>query len=196
MPSLSVRRRARPRCRLAEDTRRRSTGVRDGGITASGLADGGFRFFGFLPRSGTARADALAVVLSTPETVVFFEAPTRVAATLAELATLCPARAIVLAREMTKIHEELLRGTVAELAGRESDREWLGEITVVLGPDAEAGAATKIDDEKVDARIREELERGETAKTVAQRVAAWSGRSRREIYDRVLHAKGRGERNT
>ncbi|HMI82598.1 MAG TPA: 16S rRNA (cytidine(1402)-2'-O)-methyltransferase [Polyangiaceae bacterium] len=164
-------------------------------IAASGLADGGFRFFGFLPRSGSARADALAAVLSTPETVVFFEAPTRMAATLAELATLCPARPLVVAREMTKLHEELLRGTVAEVSERESAREWLGEVTLVLGADHEAGAGAKIDDERVMARIREELARGETAKTVAQRVAAWSGRPRREIYERVLDVKGRSDRD-
>jgi 16S rRNA (cytidine1402-2'-O)-methyltransferase len=165
-------------------------------IAASGLADGGFRFFGFLPRGGSARTDAIGAVLSTPEAVVIFEAPTRVAATLAELRALCPRRQLVIAREMTKLHEELLHGTVAELAEREADREWLGEVTLVLGADTEAGAGMKIDDEKVTARIREELGRGETAKTVAQRVAAWSGRSRREIYERVLDVKGRGDRNT
>lgn len=160
-------------------------------IAASGLCDGGFRFFGFLPRGGSARADALATVLATPEAVVFFEAPMRVAATLAEIVALCPTRQLVIARELTKVHEELLRGTVADIAARESAREWLGEVTMVLGPDAEAGAGAKVDDERVDARIREELARGETAKTIAQRVAAWSGRSRREIYERVLDIKGR-----
>jgi 16S rRNA (cytidine1402-2'-O)-methyltransferase len=165
-------------------------------LAASGLADGGFRFFGFLPRGGSARADALGALLSTPETVVFFEAPTRVRATLDELAALCPERPLVIAREMTKLHEELLRGTVASLAAGERDREWLGEVTMVLGADATAGAGAKVDDAAVDARIREALSRGETGKTVAQRVAAWSGRSRREIYDRVLAEKERGERST
>ena len=165
-------------------------------IAASGLADGGFRFFGFLPRGGSARADALGAVLATPETVVFFEAPTRVRATLEELAALCPDRSLVIAREMTKLHEELLRGTVGSLAATERDREWLGEVTIVLGADATAGAGAKVDDVAIDLRIREELARGETGKTVAQRVAAWSGRSRREIYDRVLVEKARAERDT
>jgi 16S rRNA (cytidine1402-2'-O)-methyltransferase len=160
-------------------------------IAASGLVEGGFRFLGFLPRTGSARADAMSAVLSTPEAVVLFEAPTRVAATLQELAALCPARPLVLAREMTKVHEELLRGTVAELADHAKDREWLGEITLVLGADAAAGAVARVDDQQVDERIREELARGESAKTVSQRVAAWSGRSRREIYDRLLAVKGR-----
>ena len=165
-------------------------------IAASGLAEGGFRFFGFLPRGGSARADALSAVLSTPESVVLFEAPTRMAATLSELAALCPERPLVIAREMTKVHEELLRGAVAEIAEAAKDREWLGEVTLVLGADAAAGAIAAIDDERIDERIREELARGESAKTVSQRVAAWSGRSRREIYDRVLAAKGRDSRGT
>ena len=164
-------------------------------IAASGLVEGRFRFFGFLPRAGTARADAMTAVLSTPEAVILFEAPTRIAATLQELAALCPARPLVLAREMTKVHEELLRGTVAEIAHGVRDREWLGEVTIVLGAAPTAGTLAAVDDERIDERIREELARGETAKTVSQRVAAWSGRSRREIYERVLAAKSRGERD-
>jgi 16S rRNA (cytidine1402-2'-O)-methyltransferase len=153
-------------------------------VAASGLVSGPFRFFGFLPRTGTARADALASILATPEPVVFFESPQRVAETLLELAELCPDRKLVIAREMTKVHEEFVRGTVAEIAAH--SREWLGEATLVLGPDAEAGAGAKVDDDRVDARIETELAKGLGAKAVAQRVAAWSGRSRREIYERVI----------
>jgi 16S rRNA (cytidine1402-2'-O)-methyltransferase len=158
-------------------------------VTASGIVTGGFRFYGFLPRSGTARADALASVLATPEAVVLFESPQRLAATLTELAELCPKRELVVAREMTKVHEEFVRGTVASVASE--PREWLGEATLVLGPDADAAAGAKVTDEQVDERIDAELAGGQTAKTVAQRVAAWSGRSRREIYERVLSAKTR-----
>jgi 16S rRNA (cytidine1402-2'-O)-methyltransferase len=157
-------------------------------VAASGIVTGGFRFYGFLPRSGSARADALASILSTPEAVVFFESPQRVAATLAELAELCPERPLVIAREMTKVHEEFVRGSVAEVAA--APREWLGEVTLVLGPDAEAGAIAK-DDEEIDLRIDAELAKGQSAKAVAQRVAAWSGRPRREIYERVVAAKSK-----
>jgi 16S rRNA (cytidine1402-2'-O)-methyltransferase len=159
-------------------------------VAASGVVTGGFRFFGFLPRGGSARAEALTTVLSTPDAVVLFEAPQRLGATLAELATLCPERKLVIAREMTKVHEEFLRGTVAELSA--TPREWLGEVTLVLGPDPEANAGAKVDDVEVEARIEAELARGEPAKRVTQRIAAWSGRSRREIYDRVVAAKNRG----
>jgi 16S rRNA (cytidine1402-2'-O)-methyltransferase len=158
-------------------------------VAASGIVTGGFRFYGFLPRSGSARADALASILSTPEAVVFFESPQRLAATLAELAELCPQRPLVVAREMTKLHEEFVRGSVAEVAA--APREWLGEVTLVLGPDAEAGATAKAGDEEIDLRIDAELAKGQSAKAVAQRVAAWSGRPRREIYERVVAAKSK-----
>ncbi len=158
-------------------------------VAAAGIVTGGFRFFGFLPRGGTARADVVASILATPEAVVFFESPQRMPDTLAELAQVCPDRELVVAREMTKMHEEFLRGTVAAIA--ENAREWLGEITLVLGPDEEAGSGAKRTDEEVDARIEAELRGGQAAKAVAQRIAAWSGRSRREIYERVLSAKNR-----
>ncbi len=159
-------------------------------VAASGIVSGWFRFCGFLPRAGSARSDALARILSTPEAVVLFESPQRLAATLGELAELCPERPLVIAREMTKVHEEFLRGTVAELAS--PPREWLGEVTLVLGPNPGAGA-TNVSESDLDLRIEAELEQGAPAKAIAQRVAAWSGRSRREIYERVLAAKARAD---
>jgi len=156
-------------------------------VAASGIVPGGFRFYGFLPRAGSARADALASILSSPESIVLFESPQRVAATIDELAELCPDRELVVAREMTKVHEEFVRGTVASVAAE--PREWLGEVTLVLGPDSGAGAGANVDDAQVDARIEKELARDPSAKTVAQRVAAWSGRPRREIYERVVAMK-------
>jgi 16S rRNA (cytidine1402-2'-O)-methyltransferase len=158
-------------------------------VAASGLVNGGFRFFGFLPRGGTARAEVLTTLLATPEAVVFFEAPQRVGATLEELARLCPLRPMVVAREMTKLHEEFIRGTTAEIA--REPREWRGEITVVLAPDDGAASGARVSDDDVAARIAAEVGRDEPAKALAQRVAAWSGRSRREIYQLVLEAQGK-----
>jgi 16S rRNA (cytidine1402-2'-O)-methyltransferase len=160
-------------------------------VGASGLVHGGFRFFGFLPRAGTARNDALAALVATREPVVFFEAPQRMAATLEELAGLCPEREMCVAREMTKVHEEFLRGRVREIAAAGS-REWLGEITVVLGAD-EGAMGEAVSDAEIDLRIVEAVSRGETAKTAATRIAAWSGRPRREIYARVVEAMGKRE---
>ena len=155
-------------------------------LSASGLGGGGaFRFLGFLPRDGTARARAVAAAASTPEPVVLFESPERAQATLGELASATPERAACVARELTKLHEELARGSLADLAKRE---DWRGEIVIVLG--AHAVAEEAVDDDRVDARIDEELARGSGAKRTAELVAAWSGRPKREIYGRVVRRKG------
>jgi len=159
-------------------------------LVASGLAgDGRFRFVGFLPRDGADRRQAIALVSDTPETVVLFEAANRTTATLRELADATPERGACVARELTKMHEELVRGTCAKLAGEE--REWMGEIVLVLGPHEPGARAATIDDAAIDGRIDEALARGEHAKTVAERLAAWSGRPRRELYERVVKRKGR-----
>ena len=122
---------------------------------------------------------------------MLFEAPHRTAATLRELAEAdAPAERACVARELTKLHEEMRRGTCASLAG--DAREWIGEIAIVLGPHEPAAREATIDDAAIDARIDEALARGDHAKTVAARLAAWSGRPRRQIYERVVTRKERG----
>jgi 16S rRNA (cytidine1402-2'-O)-methyltransferase len=157
-------------------------------LASSGLAAGGsFRFIGFLPRSGTERREALAQLAATAEPVVLFEASNRLRATLRDVAEATPNRRVCVARELTKVHEELVRGTCAELAGDE--REWRGEVAVVLGAHAPDERAEQVDDAALDARIVEELARGERARTVAEKLAAWSGRPKREVYERVIARK-------
>jgi 16S rRNA (cytidine1402-2'-O)-methyltransferase len=159
-------------------------------LTASGLAgDGRFRFLGFLPRDGAARREALAVAAATPEAVVLFEAPGRLNSTLADIADATPNRDACIARELTKMHEEVVRGSCAALAA--SPREWLGEIVVVLGPFAPEDRTAQIDDAALDARIDEGLARGEHVRVVAERLAAWSGRPKRDVYERVVSRKKR-----
>ncbi|RYE92861.1 MAG: 16S rRNA (cytidine(1402)-2'-O)-methyltransferase [Myxococcales bacterium] len=155
-------------------------------LAGAGLGDGPFRFLGFLPREGADRARALDRVVATDEVAVIFEASNRLADTLAELAALQPGRAAVVARELTKFHEEFVRGSLAELAA--GQREWLGEIVLVLGPFARPDEAPS--DEAVDAWIDEAVARGASAKDAAQQVAARSGRPRREVYARVLARRG------
>ncbi len=158
-------------------------------LVASGLAgDGRFRFVGFLPRDGTGRRDAIALVCATAESVVLFEAPSRTSATLADLAAATPTRPACVARELTKVHEELVRGPLAELAA--DAREWRGEVAIVLGPYAPE-SREEVDDDAVDARIDEGLARGVHAKSLSEQVAAWSGRPKRDVYARVLGRKKR-----
>jgi 16S rRNA (cytidine1402-2'-O)-methyltransferase len=157
-------------------------------LAASGLAGGGaFRFVGFLPRSGPERREAIETIAATPEPVILFEAPIRLQATLRDVAEATPDRLGCVARELTKVHEEIVRGTCAELAAE--DREWRGEIAVVLGTHAPAERADGIDDAAIDARIADELEKGGHARTIAVKLAAWSGRPKRDLYERVLARK-------
>jgi 16S rRNA (cytidine1402-2'-O)-methyltransferase len=157
-------------------------------LVASGLSgDGGFRFVGFLPREGRARHERIATISSTPEVVILFESPERTRATLHDLADAMPDRAACVARELTKIHEEIVRGSLTTLA---SDREtWRGEVAVVLGPWAPEDREDTIDDAALDARIDRELAAGIHSKTIAERLAAWSGRPKRDVYERVITRK-------
>jgi 16S rRNA (cytidine1402-2'-O)-methyltransferase len=156
-------------------------------LVTSGLAsDRGFRFMAFLPREGAKRREAVAIVAGTPEPVVLFESPLRLGATLRDLADAMPERHACVVREITKLHEEAVRGSLAALAL--DTREWRGEITVVLGGWSPEARDT-LDEVTIDARIEAELARGVHAKAVAERVAAWSGRPRREIYARVVASK-------
>jgi 16S rRNA (cytidine1402-2'-O)-methyltransferase len=157
-------------------------------LVASGLAGGGgFRFVGFLPREGAARHEAIGKVASTSEPVILFESPERTNATLRDLADAMPERSACVARELTKLHEELVRGTLSTLAG---DRDsWRGEVAIVLGPWAPEEREATVDDTALDARIDRELAAGIHSKTIAERLAAWSGRPKREVYERVVSRK-------
>lgn len=157
-------------------------------LVASGLSGGAFRFLGFLPRKGADRRDALETVQATPEVVVLFESPERTAETLADLARIMPQRRCVVARELTKMHEEFVRGTIDELARLLRERELLGEVTIVVGPRENVDAPTMSDDD-LDRLIDTELGRGRRPRDVADEVALVSGRSRRDVYTRVLARK-------
>lgn len=157
-------------------------------LVASGLSGGAFRFLGFLPRKGVDRREALETVRSTPEVVVLFESPERTAETLADLARIMPDRRAVVARELTKLHEEFVRGSLGELAQLTRDREILGEVTIVLGPRENVDTPT-MGDEEMDRLIDAELGRGRRPRDVADEVALVSGRSKREVYTRVIERK-------
>lgn len=107
-------------------------------LSASGFAGSRFLFEGFLPRKGQPRAEALASLGALPYPVVLFESPERLGATLADLAAaLGDDRVAVVARELTKRHEELVRATLQELAARFTD-DVRGEVVIVLGPKEES----------------------------------------------------------
>jgi 16S rRNA (cytidine1402-2'-O)-methyltransferase len=151
-------------------------------LSISGFS-GGFRFLGFLPRSGVERREAIAKVDATDELAILYESPQRLAATLADLAAVMPERRAVVGRELTKLHEEAVRGTVGELAA--DAREWIGEITLVLGP-AIARAAPTLAEADIDLRIDAELAAGRRAKDIADQLALETGQPKRDLYAKVI----------
>jgi 16S rRNA (cytidine1402-2'-O)-methyltransferase len=157
-------------------------------VSASGLVPGAFRFVGFLPRSGDERRVALAGLRDASEAVILFEAKGRAEDTLAELAQIMPGRRAAVFRELTKLHEEISRGTLAALAEGAAGREWLGEVTIVLGPAEPSAAPAGVlpSDDELDRRIDAELAAGRRAKQIAEQLALETGRPRRELYGRVV----------
>jgi 16S rRNA (cytidine1402-2'-O)-methyltransferase len=150
-------------------------------LVVSGLPAGRFVFEGFLPRKGSGRAERLTAVAAERRTTVLYEAPHRLARTLDDLATACgAARRVVVARELTKLHEEVWRGTLAEARDWAGDREPPGEMVLVL--DGAPPAAPPSDAEVV-AALEAELADGATARDAVRAVAARLDVPRRRAYD-------------
>jgi 16S rRNA (cytidine1402-2'-O)-methyltransferase len=160
------------------------------GLVVSGLPSARFAFEGFLPRKGPARRDRLAEIARDPRTTVLFEAPHRLRDTLGALAEVCGAhRRVVIARELTKLHEEVFRGTIAEALDHTDAAEPRGEHVVVL-----AGAeprVTEATDDEVAAEARAALAAGLSTKDAAAHVAARLGVARRRAYDAVVAQRGK-----
>jgi 16S rRNA (cytidine1402-2'-O)-methyltransferase len=152
-------------------------------LSVAALPTDRFFFEGFLPAKQAARRARLAEIARIEATVVMFESGSRVQNTLRDLADIMGPRDAAICREMTKMHEEITRAPIAELA-RTADRlETRGEFVLVIGPPA-ADMQT-ISDDKLDEVLRRSLQRGSVKDAVAHAVEL-SGRPRREIYARAL----------
>lgn len=163
------------------------------GLIASGLDTVRFSFVGFLPRTKEKRRELLAEVKSHRETLIFYEAPHRLAESLKELtAGLGGSRPAVLCRELTKKYEEYRRGTLQELLDGLSDNEQRGEFVIIVGgcdTAAEAGTDEQAADElnannpeAVKAAVAALTEQGMPEKEAMRQIARQTGLSRREIY--------------
>jgi 16S rRNA (cytidine1402-2'-O)-methyltransferase len=150
-------------------------------LVASGLATRPFTFIGFLPRKGQARRRSLEQLRRVPGTIVLFEAPGRVNQTLQELHDLLGDRPVAIARELTKLHEQILRGHLGTLR-LEEER---GEVTLII-EGGEDEAPDRMPDAQVDALIERLLAEGGSTREVAREVAELSGHSRSQIYSRLL----------
>ena len=161
-------------------------------LAVSGLPTDRFCFEGFPPRKARERAQRFAELAREPRTMVFFESPRRLASTLADLsAAFGPDRPAVVGRELTKTHEEVRRGTLAELAAWAADGV-LGEVTLVIGGAAaagtKAGAPTRTAAEAAEEAGRR-IAAGQPRNAAIAAVAQESGLRRAEVYDAVLAAR-------
>jgi 16S rRNA (cytidine1402-2'-O)-methyltransferase len=156
-------------------------------LAVSGLPTDRFFFEGFLPAKAAQRAARIAELRRIPATLVLFETGPRIAAALADLAAGLGLRDAAICRELTKLHEEVRRGPLAEIAAQAGNSETRGEFVIVIGPPRD-GEATATDDDALDALLRDALKRVSVKDAVAE-VAEVTGRARRDIYQRALALK-------
>jgi 16S rRNA (cytidine1402-2'-O)-methyltransferase len=152
-------------------------------MVVSGLPTDRFLFEGFLPPKTAGRRGRLAELAAIPASLVVFETGPRLAESLADMAeTLGPGRPAAVCRELTKLHEEVRRGTLAELAAATAGQEPRGEIVVVVGPPPPAAAPAEGD---IDAALQAALA-GSSLKDAVAEVAGTLGLPRRQVYQRAL----------
>ncbi len=169
-------------------------------LIASGLPTGAFTFLGFLPEKAGARRTQLEVLAAeaskaaAPRTLIFYEAPHRILDTLLDLELVWgPELRVAVARELTKVHEEFLRGAVAgvrqQLASRERTR---GEITLLVEPPAQASTPPAAAHEPVAARlVRVQAETGVSEKEALKRLARELGQSKSDLYRELQRERAR-----
>ncbi|HEU4702558.1 MAG TPA: 16S rRNA (cytidine(1402)-2'-O)-methyltransferase [Conexibacter sp.] len=150
-------------------------------LVASALPAERWRFAGFLPR----KKGELRAAFATPETLVAFESPNRVAASLAVLAELDAQRPVAVCRELTKLHEEVVRGTAAELAERYAQQAPKGEVVLVVGaaPEQEAPVAPALD------ALRRLVDAGAKPRPAATVVAELTGVPANALYKALTDAQ-------
>jgi 16S rRNA (cytidine1402-2'-O)-methyltransferase len=157
-------------------------------LALAGLPTDRFLFAGFLPPKSAERRTVLAELKSLRATLIFFEAPQRLSETLADLAGVLGPRPAAVTRELTKMHEEVRRGTLPELAAQyAAEDQPRGEITLAVGPPAE----TETDFTAVDAALDKALE-FMPVRAAVDLVSEILKAPRREVYARALEKKGHG----
>jgi 16S rRNA (cytidine1402-2'-O)-methyltransferase len=157
-------------------------------LALSGLALNRFRYEGFLPSRRSARRTRLAYLFKEGEALVFYEAPHRLLETLRDLAELAPGRQMLVTREMTKVHEEVLRGNAKEVLQAFGDKKPKGELVIIMAPGGEGEAPPLSTLAGEVAGMRDEgLATRDAVKAVAQR----HGVSQRAVYQSWLDEKDR-----
>jgi 16S rRNA (cytidine1402-2'-O)-methyltransferase len=158
-------------------------------LVGSGLPTGRFCFEGFLPRRGRERSERLREIAAGTRTTVLYEAPHRVVRTVDDLLSACgPARRVCIARELTKLHEEFWRGSLAGAAEWLAAGEPRGEWVIVV--EGAAGGVTPPEDDEITAALRKHMAAGETRRTAVDAVAAELSVPRRQVYELAINAVG------
>lgn len=153
-------------------------------LVISGFDTTRFVFEGFIPRSGSDRTTRLAQVAAEHRTIVMYEAPHRVARTITDLASACGSeRSVVLARELTKLHEDVWRGTLLQAVEHLDQQAPRGEYVVVLQGAPSLPAAT---DDQIVLALQHSLQNGATKKDAVATVTSVTGASKRRVYDLAL----------
>ena len=158
------------------------------GLTAAGLPSDRFFFAGFLPAKSGERRTALSALRAVPATLIFFESAQRLGDSLADMAQILGPREGAVARELTKLHEEVRRGLLSELAAIYATARPKGEIVVLAGPPLPEAAP---DSAQLDALLRHALP-FMPVKAAAVLIAEATGAARRAVYLRALALKGEG----
>jgi 16S rRNA (cytidine1402-2'-O)-methyltransferase len=153
-------------------------------LSASGLPTDAFHFAGFLPPKPGQRVHALEALQEEHATLIFYEAPHRLLEALADIRTVLGDRDVVVARELTKIHEEILHGTVSQLLALLADRDMIkGEVTLLVAKSTKPREDNRPIEEAVEAQMRSGLSRMDAIKAVAKS----RGLSKRDVYREFEH---------
>lgn len=177
-------------------------------LVVSGLPTNRFCVEGFLPRSGAARRRRLDALVSDPHTTVVLESPQRLASTLSDLAARVPFREVAVCRELTKLHEEVWRGTASAAAEHFSSRDVRGEVVLVVGGAGADGAADELgvgaartgdvptgSDAEIARAVAAQLASGRSARDAADAVAKELGVPRRRTYAAAIAARNSAHRD-
>jgi len=157
-------------------------------LSAGGLPTDRFVFDGFLPAKKQERRARLRALSSETGTLVIYEAPHRLTETLNDLAEILGDREIVLAREVSKVHEEFLRGRLTEVAKQVAGREIKGELTLLIGG---SRGQSEVSQEQIEEEIRKLKDDGLRVKEIAEILGEKYGYSKKEIYRLALAQSGR-----
>jgi 16S rRNA (cytidine1402-2'-O)-methyltransferase len=160
-------------------------------LAASGLPTDSFLYLGYLPRNSAQRRELLQGVVALPYTLVFLETPHRLQAALDDLLAGLGDRPIAAARELTKLHEQIVRGRVGEVRAYFAQNEPRGEFVLIVGGQRET-VSERWTEKRLQVAIARELKSGKKAKEISVLLATQSGWNKKEIYS-LMNRKNESE---